>query len=110
MRGAGREVGRGRSRKNRQSESEGGRAGGGGGDRRAWRLDVTYSYGDVTCTYDDATQTEEAEVAAIAGLGALMQLQGLDAPTALAAARSSYVLFDVCALYVRLICVPCMCA
>ena len=56
------------------------------------------------------TQAEEAEVAAIAELGALMQKLGHDAQTALAAARSSYVLFDVCALYVRLICVPCMCA
>ena len=43
MRGAGREVGRGRSRKNRQSESEGGvsgRGGGEGGEREeegAWR-------------------------------------------------------------------------
>ena len=33
MRGAGREVGRGRSRKNRQSESEGGVSGRGGGKR-----------------------------------------------------------------------------
>ena len=32
MRGAGREVGRGRSRKNRQSESEGGVSGRGGGE------------------------------------------------------------------------------
>ena len=56
------------------------------------------------------TQAEEAEVAAIAELGALMQSLGHDVQTALAAARSSYVLFDVCALYVRLICVPCMCA
>ena len=39
MRGAGREVGRGRSRKNRQSESEGGVSGRGGGVREeegAW--------------------------------------------------------------------------
>ena len=71
---------------------------------------MTCTYDDVTCTYDDVTQAEEAEVAAIAELGALMQSLGHDAQTALAAARSSYVLFDVCALYVRLICVPCMCA
>ena len=45
------------------------------------------------------TQAEEAEVAAIAELGALMQKLGLDAQTALAAARSSYVYDDVTYVY-----------
>ena len=48
---------------------------------------MTCTYDDVTCTYDDVTQAEEAEVAAIAELGALMQSLGHDAQTALAAAR-----------------------
>jgi hypothetical protein len=60
---------------------------------------VTYSYGGVTCTYDDVTQAEEAEVAAIAELGALMQKLGLDAQTALAAARSLHVYDDVTYVY-----------
>ena len=60
---------------------------------------MTCTYDDVTCTYDDVTQAEEAEVAAIAELGALMQKLGLDAPTALAAARSLYVYDDVTCVY-----------